>query len=155
MRWWWRAARALQRRRGRDVGNAVVEFVVLGVLVTIPVFYLVVLLARLHAGAYAVSLATREAGRTFVTADSSAAAPARAQSAARIAFEDQGFAGRGAVSVSCAAEPCLARDAEIRSAGSLPVDLPFVPDFVAEVLPTTITLTASHVEVVDRYGAGS
>lgn len=149
---WWRAAHALRRRRRDEDGSAIVEFVFLGVLVTIPIFYLVVLLARLHAGAYAVSLATREAGRTFVTASSEASAPGRARSAAAIAFEDQGFAGQGSVAVSCAARPCLTRDAQVRTTGSLAVQLPFVPDFVSGVVPSSITVRASHVEVVDRYG---
>lgn len=152
---WWRAAHELRRRRGADDGSAVLEFVVLGVLVTVPIFYLVLLLARLHAGAYAVSLATREAGRTYVTADSEVGASARAQSAARIAFEDQGFPGSGSVAMTCAASPCLTRDAEVRAEGSLAVELPFVPGFVADVVPTSITLTATHVEVVDRYGGAS
>jgi hypothetical protein len=152
IRIWWRAARALRRRLGRDEGTAVVEFVVLGVLVTIPIFYLVVTLARLHAGAYAVSLASREAGRTFVTAPSEASAPGRAQSAARIAFEDQGFGGQGSVAVSCAASPCLTRDAQVRTRASLAVELPFIPDVVADAVPSSITLTATHVEAVDRYG---
>ncbi len=132
-----------------------VEFVFLGVLVTLPIFYLVVLLARLHAGAYAVSLATREAGRTFVTAPTGASAPARAQSAARIAFEDQGFGGEGSVAVACAASPCLTRDAEIRTEGRLAVELPFIPDFLADAVPSSITLTSTHVESVDRYGDAS
>lgn len=149
---WLRTARALRRRRGGDAGSAIVEFVVLGVLVTIPVFYLVVVLARLHAGAYAVSLASREAGRTFVTAPSSASAPGRAQSAARIAFQDQGFGGKGRVAVTCAAQPCLTRDAQVRTRAEVAVRLPFVPDFVADVVPSSITLTATHVESVDRYG---
>lgn len=149
---WWRAARALQRRRGRDEGSAIVEFVFLGVLLTIPIFYLVVLLARLHAGAYAVSLASREAGRTFVTAATEASAPSRAQAAAGIAFQDQGFGGKGAVAIECAARPCLTRDAQVRTRAELAVQLPFVPDFVANVVPSSITLRATHVESVDRYG---
>lgn len=152
---WWRAARALRRRRGGDAGSAILEFVFLGVLVTIPIFYLVVVLARLHAGAYAVSLASREAGRTFVTAPTNASAPGRAQSAAAIAFQDQGFGGKGRVAVTCAAQPCLTRDAQVRTRAELAVQLPFVPDFVADVVPSSVTLSASHVESVDRYGDSS
>ena len=103
------------RRRRRERGSAIVEFVFLGVLVTLPVFYLVVALARLQAGAYAVSAASREAGRTFVTAESSGAAPARARAAAAIAFADQGFTGQGQVAIACSAAPCLTRDAQVRT----------------------------------------
>ena len=45
-----------------------VEFVFLAVLVMVPLFYLVMTLSRLQAGAYAASTAAREAGRAYVTA---------------------------------------------------------------------------------------
>lgn len=140
------------RRRRRERGSAIVEFVFLGVLVTLPVFYLVVALARLQAGAYAVSAASREAGRTFVTAESSGEAPARARSAAAIAFADQGFPGQGQVAITCSAAPCLTRDAQVGTQATLEVPLPFVPGFVSDVVPTAITVTARHVESVDRFG---
>ena len=72
-----------------EAGSAIVEFVFLAVLMMVPLFFLVMMLARLQSGAYAVSAASREAGRAFVTAQLAAEAPARAQSAAGLAF----FAG--------------------------------------------------------------
>ena len=48
-------------------GSAVVEFVVLGVLMLVPLIYLVMMMARLQAGSFAVSQAAREAGRAYVT----------------------------------------------------------------------------------------
>ena len=81
---------------GREAGSAVVEFVFLAVLLMVPLFYLVMVMARLQAGAYAVSAAAREAGRAYTTAESPAQGPARAQAAADIAFGDQGFPGLGA-----------------------------------------------------------
>ena len=68
------------RRGGDDErGSAVLEFLVVGVLLTLPVFYLVITLARLQAGAYAVSGAAREAGRMYVTATDDGAGSQRAQ----------------------------------------------------------------------------
>ncbi|KNX37697.1 pilus assembly protein TadE [Luteipulveratus halotolerans] len=138
--------------RRRERGSAVVEFIVLGVLMTLPVFYLVVALARLQAGTYAVAAASREAGRTYVTASSESEGAARAQVAGRMAFQDQGFE-QGTVSVSCDASPCLTRDALVRTRAVVEVRLPLVPDLLAGVLPTSVTVSADHTERVDRFGA--
>ncbi|YAL82464.1 pilus assembly protein [Dermacoccaceae bacterium W4C1] len=149
---WLRAARRLRRMRGGDEGSAIVEFVFLGVLVTLPVFYLVVALSRVQAGSYAVSMAARESGRTFVTAPQNQVAGARAQEAARLAFSDQGFAGQGSVEISCSANPCLTREATVSTRSRLEVGLPLVPGFLSGIVPTSITVTATHVETVDRFG---
>lgn len=147
----WRRTRLWQRLGPGDRGSAIVEFVFFGVLVTLPVFYLVVALTRVHAGAYAVSTAARESGRTFVTAPSEAAAGPRARAASAIAFEDQGFGGEGDLAVSCSARPCLTRDAAVRTRTQLRVPLPFVPGFMSDVFPTGITVSAEHEENVDRF----
>ncbi|AKU16260.1 TadE/TadG family type IV pilus assembly protein [Luteipulveratus mongoliensis] len=143
----------LHARARRDRGTAVIEFVVLGVLMTLPVFYLIVALARLQAGTYAVAAASREAGRTFVTASTEDEAAGRAQASARMAFQDQGFGGRGSVRVSCDASPCLTRDATVRTYAEVEVRLPLIPDLLSGVLPTSITVSADHAEKVDRFGA--
>ena len=74
-------------------GSAVVEFVFLAVLLMVPLFYLVMVLARLQAGAYAVSGAAREAGRAYTTARVPAQAPARAEAAAESPSATRGFDG--------------------------------------------------------------
>ena len=74
--------RRLGTRLGpREAGSAVVEFTFLAVLMLIPLIYLVMMVARVQAGAYAVSLAARESGRAYVTATSLAEAAARAEAA--------------------------------------------------------------------------
>ena len=134
-------------------GSAVVEFVFLQALLLIPLIYLVMTLARVQAGAFAVAAATREAGRAFVTADSAEAAQRRAVAAARLAFEDQGFAPDQAdIAVVCDGTPCLRPDARVQIDGRVSVPLPFVPAFAREVVPLQITVRASHVAVADRFG---
>ncbi|MDF8263493.1 pilus assembly protein [Luteipulveratus sp. YIM 133296] len=144
----------LRRGRRRERGSAVVEFIVLGVVMTLPVFYLIVTLARLQAGTYAVAAASREAGRTYVTASSEADGAARAQVSARMAYQDQGF-DDGAVTVTCDADPCLTRDALVRTHATLAVQLPLLPDALSGILPTAIEVSADHAERVDRFGAMS
>jgi Flp pilus assembly protein TadG len=132
-------------------GSAVVEFVVLAVLMLIPLVYLVMTLARLQAGSYAVSQAAREAGRAYVTADAGEDAPRRASAAARIAFLDHSFEAEGRLTIACDGTPCLRPDGRVEATATVRVPLPLVPAFVREVVPMSLPVTASHLSTVDRF----
>ena len=146
----------VRRRRvsaRREEGSAIVEFVFLGVLLLVPMVYLVMSVGRVQAGSYAVTTAAREAGRAFVTAESGEDAAGRAESAAAIAFADQGFAGLGSLQVSCAASPCLTPDARVKTTARVTVPLPLVPAFARDVVPLEVPLSASPLSTVDRFRA--
>lgn len=133
-------------------GSATVEFVFLAVLLIVPLFYLVGLLGRVQAGSYAATMAAREAGRAYVTADAVDEAAPRARAAARLAFEDQGFtSSQSSVRVGCDRAPCLRAGASVRVDTVVRVPLPLVPAFAADDLPLAVTLRATHVTSVDRY----
>ncbi len=130
-------------------GSAVLEFLVVGILLTLPLFYLVVVLARLQSGAYAVSGAAREAGRMYVTSTDDASAAGRARAGAAMVFADHGMTGQ--LGVRCSANPCLTRGATVTATAATDVDLPLVPSFLNSVVPTSIHLTSSHAEPVGKY----
>jgi Flp pilus assembly protein TadG len=134
-----------------EQGSAVVEFVVLGVLLLIPLVYLVMMLARVQAGSYAVSQAAREAGRAFVTADADGSAAARAKAAARVAFADHAFEDSGRVTIACDGTPCLRPDGQVVTSATVRVPLPLVPSFVRDVIPLSVPVSASHLSTVDRF----
>ena len=134
-----------------EQGSAVVEFVVLAVLMLIPLIYLVMMMARLQAGSFAVSQAAREAGRAYVTADSGQIAPDRAQAAATIAFLDHSFEGSGRLTIACDGSPCLRPDGRIETTATVRVPLPLLPAFVREVVPMSVPVSASQVSTVDRF----
>ena len=134
-----------------EQGSAVVEFVVLAVLMLIPLIYLVMMMARLQAGSFAVSQAAREAGRAYVTADSGRIAPDRAQAAATIAFLDHSFEGNGRLTIACDGTPCLRPDGRIETTATVRVPLPLIPAFVREVVPMSVPVSASQVSTVDRF----
>jgi Flp pilus assembly pilin Flp len=141
-----------RRRVVRDErGSAVVEFVVLAVLMLIPLAYLVMMLARVQAGSYAVSQAAREAGRAYVTAEAGDQAAGRAEAAARIAFLDHSFEESGRLSIACDGIPCLRPDGRVETTASVRVPLPLVPSFVRDVIPLSVPVTASHLSTVDRF----
>lgn len=147
-------ATVLCRRGAREGGSALVEFVFLSVLVLVPLLYLILTLSRLQAGAYAVSAAAREAGRAYVTAASTGDASGRAEAAARLAFEDQGFRGaESRLSVSCDGSPCLRPAGRVTLLASVRVPLPLVPRFARAAIPLEVSVTASHVAVVDPFRA--
>ncbi len=147
-----RGAHAGSRAHARqERGSAVVEFVVLGVLLLVPLVYLVLVLARVQSGAFAVSQAAREAGRAFVTASTDEEAAPRAEAAARISFEDHDFADTGRLTVACASDPCLGPDARVRTTATVSVPLPLVPAFVRGSVPLSVPVSATHVATVDRF----
>ncbi|WP_076259236.1 pilus assembly protein TadE [Intrasporangium flavum] len=150
-----RSVRALRARvlRRRDDGRAVIEFIFLGILLLLPLLYLVLTMARLQAASFSASLAGREAGRAFVTADGDADGRARAEAAARLAFGDFGFDEDATVSVTCDGSPCLRPEGVVRSDVRIEVRLPLVPDFIAAHVPSSVSVTSTHVSSVDRFVA--
>ncbi len=144
----------VRNAKAGDDGSAVVEFVTLGVLLLVPVIYLVVTLGRVQAGAFAAEGAAREAARVFVAADEEEQGAAHAVAVVRMALRDQGFqdvdAGR-AIEVECEAQPCLQAENSVRVRVTVDVVLPGVPAFVDSVLPTRVPVSAESVAVVDRF----
>jgi len=149
-----RGAPLTQRlRAANDSGSAMIEFIVIGLLLTLPVFYLVITLARLQAGTYAVAAAARESSRMFVTAPDDASGARRSQAAAALAYADQGFVDKGTLRIRCSEQPCLSPDSVIEGVTDLDVDLPLLPDFLRAIVPSTIHLHSRHAEVVDHFRA--
>jgi hypothetical protein len=135
----------------RDNGRAIVEFLVVGLLLLVPVVYFVVTLSRVQAAAFAVSTASREAGRAFTTAADEDSAYARAQAAARISFEDHDFGADGTIALSCDGSPCLRPQGRVEAVAAVAVRLPLVPDFLSGALPAVLPVSATHVATVDRF----
>lgn len=142
-----------RERAADEGGTAVIEFVWLAVLLLVPLIYLVLCLARLQAGSYAVTQAARESGRAFITAEDPAAAERRASAAAEIAFEDQGFAGQGELALECTGTPCFSPGESVTTQASTRVPLPLVPGFFRDVVPLEIPVSASQVSPVPKHEA--
>jgi hypothetical protein len=141
------------RSRPDDTGSAVVEFVTLGVLMLVPLVYLVITLGRVQAAAFAADGAARSAARAMVRADDEASGRARALAAVRLGLRDQGFdddpatAGR----VACSASPCLSPQGRVSVAVTVRVPLPGLPAVVDRVARTQVTVRAEHVAAVDAF----
>lgn len=144
----------VRSRAAGDDGSAVVEFVTLGVLLLVPVVYLVLTLGRIQAAAFAAEGAAREAGRVFVTADDEASGDELVRAAVLLAARDQGFEDvdlDSAVTITCSASPCLTPQARVVVRVELVAVLPGVPAFVDAVVPARVPVRAESVAVVDRF----
>ena len=139
------------RRLHDEGGSAVVEFVFLTIVVLVPLLYLVLTVARIQAGTYAVAQAAREAGRAYVTTETADVAAGRAVAAAEIAFADFGFAG--SLTIDCDGAPCLRPEGRITTRAVVEVPLPLVPDFARGVVPLEVPVSSTSVSTVDRFRA--
>ncbi len=74
-------------------GSAVVEVSWLGILLVLPVLWIVMSVFQVQRGAFAVSAATRSAARAYALAPDDESGLVRARTAAGVALDDQGVHG--------------------------------------------------------------
>lgn len=143
-----------RRMPAGDDGSAVVEFITIGVLMLVPVVYLVVAVSGVQAAAFATESAAREAARIVVTAPEGEAED-RVVAAVGWALRDQRIEAdpARAVTVVCASRPCRTPGSDVTVTVSVDVPLPAVPAGVSEVLPLVVPVTATHTQVVGEFEA--
>jgi hypothetical protein len=134
--------------KNSERGSAIVEFHFLGILLLVPLVYIMLAVLDVQRTAYAVTQAAREAGRLYVTTGDEAAAHA----AAAVALGDHDVQpGDVELTVRCSADPCYQPGGEITVTVQSSVPLPLVPDVLAGVANARIPVSATHVAVVDVY----
>ena len=128
-----------------EAGSAIVEFVWLGLLMLVPLVYILLAVFDAQRASYATSAAARSAGRAFVTAPNQATAYDRAQNAARLAFADQGIAGDPRLVIRCRPNPnaCLAPGSMVEAEVRTSVALPLIPSALGKQAPS-ISVRATH-----------
>lgn len=141
----------MRPRRRDQSGSALVEVVWLGILLLVPVLWIVLSLFEVQRGAFAVTSAARSAARAYVLADADGAGQERARAAIRQALDDQGGAAQQfRFDVSCGGGDCHAPGAlvtvEVRSA----VDLPLLPGLFGGDAPS-FRLDATHTVPVGQF----
>jgi Flp pilus assembly protein TadG len=140
----------VNRVRRDERGSAIVEFHFLGILLLVPLVYVMLAVLDVQRASYGVTQAAREAGRIYVaTGDETAA-----RMAAQVALADQGLAAESAeITVRCSAAPCYQPGAEVTVTVGSTVNLPFLPDVLAGAVNAAIPVEAMHSSVVDRFRA--
>ena len=115
---------------GSQSGSAVIEMTWLGLVLIVPLVYVVMTLVTVQRSAYGATEAARAAGRAYVLAPDVHTATDRAYEAARIAMLDQGVRlDPHSLVISCSptAQSCLQPGSTVRIRIDLSVDLPLVP----------------------------
>jgi len=142
------------RRPPRDQqGSAIIELVWLGILLLLPLIWIVISVFQVQSGAFAVSTAARSAGRAYALAPTDAAGLVAARAAARQAFDDQGLDGVDVdVRVTCAPFPrqCHSGTSVITVRIASRVDLPLMPDVLGGGTPS-FALDSTHTVPIGQY----
>jgi hypothetical protein len=139
-------------RRRDERGSALVELTWLGLLLLVPLLWIVLSVFEVQRGAFAVSGAARAAGRAYALAPSDAAGEAQATAAARQVLVDQGAGDQplGLIVTCVPAGDCHAPRVMITVAIHSRVDLPLLPDVLGGGAPS-FALDASHTVPVGQF----
>jgi hypothetical protein len=123
-------------------------------ILLVPLVYLVLTLAQLQSGAFAVEGAARQAARVYVQSANLEEAEESAARAIEFALADYGIDGSTAtVDVACSPNPnaCLTRQGFVTITVITSVSLPVVPPFLNLNVPLSVPLSASASQQVSRF----
>lgn len=135
-------------------GSASLEFLGVGVLLLVPLFYLVMTLGALQAATFATSAAARESVRAYTSALDAPSAERAVETAVHVALADFDIpVGAATVDLRCdRAVSCFAPDELVSVTVTTVVALPFVPAVFGESR-IGIPVEATAGDRVDRFAA--
>ena len=134
-----------------ESGSAIVEVVWLGILLLIPMLWIVLSVFEVQRGAYGVSAAARSAGRAYALAPDDTTGLHQAHAAAAVALADQGIADSGwKLDIDCGdLDDCHTGGAVVTVRITSSVALPFIPDLLG--CGATFALSARHDVPIGQY----
>lgn len=138
--------------RSDERGSASLEFLALGLLLLVPLVYLILVLGQLQAAALAADGAARQAARSWVQQTNIGAADAHAARSIAVSAADFGITGdRIAWDRSCLGD-CLTASSRVRVDVRIDVPLPLAPPVLGLDRLARITMTGSATQTVSRFG---
>lgn len=140
-----------------ETGSASLEFITVGMLMLLPLVYLVLAVSAIQAGSLAVEGAARQAARVFVQGSTVGEAAAQAERAVEFALADYRIDSTDAVMrVTCAPDPtvCLTRLGIVTVEVGVRVQLPLVPPVLTLDVPLAVPLEATATQQVSRFWSG-
>lgn len=141
------------RRREDERGSALVELTWLGILLLVPMLWIVLGVFEVQKGAFAVTSAARAAGRAYALAPNDALGQARAEAVVRQALADQGLEDAPVtIRVTCRPVPadCHSGTSVITVQVFSSVAVPMLPDVLGGGAPS-FALDASHTVPIGQY----
>lgn len=142
----------LRAARG-ERGSGLIEMTWIGIILLVPLVWIVLSVFQVQRAAFATSGAARAAGRAYVLADTDAEGAVRARDAASQAVRDQGADVSGlAVRVRCSPYPhaCHSGTSVVTVTVTGRVTLPLLPSILGGGAPS-FHLDASHTVPVGQY----
>jgi Flp pilus assembly protein TadG len=145
-----------RQKANGDRGAALLEFVVLGVCLLLPLVYVVLAVMKVQAASFGVTEAARQAGRAFAQAETPAIGSDRAHLAARLALQDQGISvDQAQVSINCDASRCLSPGSSATVRVATRISLPFVPDAWSDSSMASIEVSGQYRADIEALRAAS
>lgn len=136
-------------------GSASLEFLTVGMILLVPLVYLVLAVASIQAATLGVEGAARQAARVAVLQADGAGPPAAVERTVRVVLADYGVdAGAASVDVACSTacdDPGSRITVSVRAA----VALPLVPQVLASSSIGTVRLESSATHTVSRFAGAS
>ena len=149
-------ARGRSARLSSERGSASFEFLTIGMLLLVPLVYLVLAVAAIQAGALGVEGAARQAARIAVTTVGRDATDAAVDRAVRITLADYGIdADAASVTVACDRAECSEPGARVRVSVAARVVLPLVPDVLSLTAIGSVPIEASATQTVSRFAGAT
>ena len=138
-----------------ETGSASLEFITAGLLLLVPLVYLVVAVASLQAAAFAAEGASRQAARVFVRAESTDDAHDQVRRAVEFALTDQGIdPAQASVVITCSPvrSDCLAAGSIVTVGVTVRVPMPLVPAALDLDSALAINVDSAAAQQVSRFG---
>ncbi|RLK49148.1 TadE family protein [Microbacterium telephonicum] len=139
---------------GADAGSAAIEFIFAGLVLLVPIVYLIVALGAIQGQAMGVQTAARQLARSIATADGAADADRRAERIADAVAEEYGIDRASLeVSVECTptAQGCPSAGATLHVHVATRVALPLIPPVLGLDDLAAVPVEAQAVHKVSRY----
>jgi hypothetical protein len=138
-------------------GSSSLEFITAGLMLLVPMVYLILVISAVQGAALAAEGAARQAARVFVQAPSEAEGFARAQRAIDFGLDDFGIPSDMAViTVTCTPSPttCLQRQGNVIVTVTVLVDMPLVPAALGLNTLARVPIEATATQQVSRFWNG-
>lgn len=142
---------ALRRHSVDESGSASLEFLTVGMILLVPLVYLVIALASIQAAALGLEGAARQAARVAVLQADGGTPAASVERTVRVVLADYGVdPGSATVAVDCA-PACDEPGARVTVRVSAAVALPLVPQALAASSIGTVRLDGMATHTVSRF----
>ncbi|ROR67411.1 hypothetical protein [Agrococcus jenensis] len=138
-----------------ETGSASLEFLTVGVLLLVPLVYLVLALGQIQHAVLGVEGAARYAARTIAQAPSHDAGLQAADRALLVAMADAGMERDAAlVTIACEPDPgaCCTRGGTVTVQVDATVPLPLLPPVLAPDVGIGVPISARAVQPVSAFG---